>query len=64
VEPERFEISPRQLSHATIYVGVIFAVGAPVLIAAGAGADWARPLLGLAITLDAVSLICVWVRIA
>ncbi len=64
MEPERFEISPRQLSHATIYVGVIFAVGALVLVAAGAGADWARPLLGLAITLVSAALICVWIRIA
>jgi hypothetical protein len=64
VVPERFEISPRQLSHATTYVGVVFAIGALVLIAAVAGADWARPLLGLAITLVAVSLLCGWVRIA
>lgn len=64
MEPERFEISPRQLSHATIYVGVIFAVGALVLVAAGAGADWARPLLGLAITLVSTALICGWIRIA
>lgn len=64
MEPERFEISPRQLSHATIYIGVVFAVGASGLIAASTGADWARPLLGLAITLVSSSLICVWVRIA
>jgi uncharacterized membrane protein len=64
VEPERFEISPRQLSHMTICLGIIFAVGAFILVAAGAGADWARPLLGLAITLVSVALICVGVRIA
>jgi hypothetical protein len=64
VEPERFEISPRQLSHVTVCLGMIFAVGALVLVAAGAGADWARHLVGLAITLVSASLICVWVRIA
>jgi hypothetical protein len=48
----------------TIYLGVIFAVGALVLVAASTDADWAKHLLGLAIALVSAAFIGVWVRIA